>query len=77
MMDETANDVINKDIEISQRHKYWTSVFEMDRSDVIDPLFGVYSKKITDEQIEALKNGKCLYLDVDGEYAVILYRGEE
>ena len=43
----------------------------VEKDDVVDMLFGMDHNKITDTDIEALKNGKCLYYD-NGEYAQII-----
>ena len=37
-----------------------------------DPLWGMDTEIITDEMIEALEQGKRLYLSVNGEYAVVI-----
>lgn len=39
----------------------------------LDPLYGMDTYRITDEDIEALKNGKILYSTVNcGEYAIVI-----
>lgn len=40
-----------------------------------DPWFGVAPAEITEEQIEALRQGKVLYI-TDGEYATIIRLAE-
>ena len=41
-----------------------------------DPLWGMETEYITDEQIEALKSGRRLWLSVNDEYAVVIkYKG--
>lgn len=41
-----------------------------------DPLWGIETEYITDEQIEALKSGRRLWLSVNDEYAVVIkYKG--
>lgn len=37
-----------------------------------DPLWGIDTEIITDEMIEALQQGKRLYLSVNDEYAVVI-----
>lgn len=44
--------------------------------ETIDALWGLTHIKITDDDIAALKEGKCLYYD-DGEYAQIISYKEE
>lgn len=44
----------------------------IDNEDQADPLYGMETKTITIEDIEALKNGKLLYTDIAGEYALII-----
>lgn len=44
--------------------------------ETIDALWGWEHRKITDDDIAALKEGKCLYCD-DGEYAQIISYKEE
>ena len=39
--------------------------------EVVDAMWGIGLKKITDKDIEALKNGEYLYCN-DGEYAQII-----
>lgn len=47
------------------------------KAEPIDPWFGMDIYQLNDEDIEALKNGKCLYGD-NYEYAILLYyRGDE
>ena len=41
-----------------------------------EPWWGMQTEYITDEQIEALKNGRRLWLSVNDEYAVVIrYKG--
>ena len=42
-----------------------------------DPLWGLEEKIITDEMIEALQQGKRLYLSVNDEYAVVIKKGKK
>ena len=43
-----------------------------------DPLWGMATEYITDEEIEALKSGRRLWLSVNDEYAVVIkYKGGE
>ena len=44
----------------------------VDRDQEVDPMYGIDTVKITAEDIESLKSGKCLYF-TDGEYATVLY----
>lgn len=37
----------------------------------IDPLYGLEAVEISEEQVEALKQGKVLYFE-DGEYATVI-----
>ena len=46
-------------------------------NDKVNPLFGMFTYTITLEQLEALKNGDVIYLNIDGEYSVLVYvKGE-
>ena len=50
----------------------------LEKGERADPLWGMGTEYITDEQIEALKSGKRLWLSVNDEYAVaIKYKGGE
>ena len=43
-----------------------------------DPMWGMCIEYITDKDIDALKSGKCLYMTVNDEYAVVIrYEGGE
>ena len=42
------------------------------RKDEVCAMFGIDTLKLTEEHIEALRSGKCLYF-TDGEYAHLLY----
>ena len=48
------------------------------RTDKVCTMFGIGALELTEEHIEALRSGKCLYF-TDGEYAQLLYmdRGGE
>lgn len=63
-----VNDIIksNEDYEDSNTAEV------VDRNQEVDPMYGIDAVKITAEDIESLKSGKCLYF-TDGEYATILY----
>ena len=37
-----------------------------------DPLYGIIREEINDEMIDALKEGKRLYISVNSEYAVVI-----
>ena len=48
------------------------SSFEMvEKYETVDALWGLNYMRITDEDIKALKEGKCLYSN-DGEYSQII-----
>ena len=36
--------------------------------------FGLYTYEITDEMIEALKEGKALAIDIDREYTALIWK---
>ena len=50
-----------------------------DKRHKIDPCYGLETREITDEDIEALKSGKRLYTTINGdEYALLItYRKEK
>jgi hypothetical protein len=56
-----------------ERTKYcYNDPVEMvDIDDKVDPLYGVSTMVITEEQVEELKNGKAIYFS-DGEYAHVI-----
>lgn len=48
----------------------------LEKGEKADPLWGMGTEYITDKEIEALKNGKRLWLSVNDEYAVVIkYEG--
>ena len=60
-------------IKVNEVIKNWErSGFEIvQKHEIIDALWGLEHRKITDDDIIALKEGKYLYCD-DGEYAQII-----
>ena len=60
-------------IKVNEVIKNWErSGFEIvQKHEIIDALWGLEHRKITDDDIKALKEGKYLYCD-DGEYAQII-----
>lgn len=49
----------------------------LEKGERADPLWGMETEFITDEQIEALKSGRRLWISVNDEYAVVIkYKGE-
>jgi len=44
----------------------------LEKGERADPLWGMDTEIITDEMIEALEQGKRLYLSVNDEYAVVI-----
>jgi hypothetical protein len=44
----------------------------LEKGERADPLWGMGTEYITDEQIEALKSGRRLWLSVNDEYAVVI-----
>lgn len=44
----------------------------LDKGERADPLYGRQDETITDKEIEALKDGKRLYIDIGCEYAVVI-----
>lgn len=46
------------------------------RTDKVCSMFGIGALELTEERIEALRSGKCLYF-TDGEYAHLLYMKRE
>lgn len=44
----------------------------LNKGEKADPLYGRQDEKITDKEIEALKNGQRLYIDVNMEYAIVI-----
>lgn len=46
------------------------------RTDEVCAMFGLGALELTEERIEALRSGKCLYF-TDGEYAHLLYMKRE
>ena len=47
-------------------------MFVLEKYEKADPMYGMEIEYITDEMIEALKNGKRIYIDVMNEYAVVI-----
>lgn len=46
------------------------------RTDKVCAMWGIDTLKLTEEHIEALRSGKCLYF-ADGEYAHLIYMEKE
>lgn len=44
----------------------------LNKGERADPLYGRQDETITDKEIEALKDGKRLYIDIGCEYAVVI-----
>lgn len=44
----------------------------LEKGEKANPLWGMGIQYITDEEIEALKDGKRLWLSVNDEYAVVI-----
>lgn len=44
----------------------------LNKGERADPLYGLQEEYITDEEIEALRQGKRLYIDINCEYAVVI-----
>ena len=44
----------------------------LEKGEKADPLWGMATEYITDEEIEALKSGRRLWLSVNDEYAVVI-----
>ena len=50
----------------------------LEKGEKADPLWGMATEFITDEEIDALKEGKRLYMSVNDEYAVVIkYKKEK
>lgn len=47
-------------------------MFILEKGERADPMYGLQKEYITEEDIEALKNGRRLYIDVNNEYAVVI-----
>ena len=60
---------------IIEQKSYVTEFEQVHRADPVDTCYGMYVYRITDKDIEALKQGKCLYAD-EMEYAVLVYYEE-
>ena len=56
--------------------EYDSEVEIVSRTDKVCAMFGIDTLKLTEEHIEALRSGKCLYF-TDGEYAHLLYMKRE
>lgn len=64
---------------INDRRYSYELDFEVEivsRTDKVCAMFGLGALKLTEERIEALRSGKCLYF-TDGEYAHLLYMERE
>lgn len=44
----------------------------LNKGERADTLYGMQTETITDKEIEALKNGQRLYIDVNMEYAIVI-----
>lgn len=44
----------------------------LEKGEKADPLWGMATEHITDKEIDALKEGKQLYMSVNDEYAVVI-----
>ena len=44
----------------------------LEKGEYAPPMYGLEEHTLTDEQMEALTNGKRLYIEVEGEYAIVL-----
>ena len=49
----------------------------LNKHEKADPLYGMAIETITDKEIEALKNGQRLYVDVNMEYAIVIKYSED
>lgn len=68
MRNVKVSEIIN-DIRYSVEDDYKEVVT---RTDKVCAMWGIDTLKLTEEHIEALRSGKCLYF-TDGEYAHLLY----
>lgn len=64
-----------KPIDIIKDEHYQDEIEIVEKYETIDGMWGVGTVKLTDKEIDALKNGKCIYFN-DGEYAHVLFYGE-
>lgn len=75
MTDEEFNENFNIDLGPKQ-HEYESdfSVYEVSeyKDGKINPLYGMEKYSLTDEDIEALKDGKILYSTINDEYAIVI-----
>ena len=69
---------VKKLIEVSKKHDSIDNFYIVSEEDEVYSCWGMDVFKITSKEIEALKNGKKLYfLENVGEYAGVIYLGEE
>lgn len=73
MANVKASEIIN-DRRYSVEDYYDVEIVK--RTDKVCTLCGIDTLKLTEEHIEALRSGKCLYF-TDGEYAHLLYMKSE
>ena len=64
-----------KPIDIIKDERYQDEIEIVEKYETIDGMWGIGAVKLTDKEIDALKNGKCVYFN-DGEYAHVLFYGE-
>lgn len=64
-----------KPIDFINDNSYQYKIEIVEKYTTIDGLWGINAVKLTDKEIDVIKNGKCLYFN-DGEYAHILYFSE-
>lgn len=58
---------------IREDKDYASSVKIIKPSDKVDEQYGCYTFKVSEEQIEALKNGDVASIDIGNEYTILVY----
>lgn len=73
MRNVEVNEVINNNRNSTE---FVAKIEAVSRTDDVCTMWGIGTVELTEEHIEALRNGKCLYF-TDGEYAHLLYMKRE
>ncbi len=62
--------------ELRERHKQSPKdhIEILEENEFFCENFGLYTYEITDEMIEALREGKAISLDIDGEYVALVWK---
>lgn len=63
-----------KTIDVINNEAYQNEFEIVEKYEAIDGMWGIGAVKLTDKEIDALKDGKCIYYN-DGEYAHVLFYG--